>query len=129
VVLLGVSPAVSAPTLGPRIGLGGARARLLYPGLVRAAEAMRWGLISELADDPEAVDGSSRRLATRLAAKPRAALRATKSWMNAIDGAETCRSASLEASLALAGGAEERELLAAYWTKRRIAPPAGPGPE
>lgn len=116
VVLLGVSPAVSGPTLVPRIGAGAARARMLDPGLVSGAEAARIGLVTDLVDEADAVPGRAQDLACSLAAKGPGTMAATKAWLGELDrtGGEGS-DAGLGVSLGLAGGAEERALLERFW--------------
>ena len=112
VVRIGVSPAVSAPTLSARISLGAARSRLLDPGLIDASRAQELGLVDTVTDDP---DAAARQQAERFAAKPPIAFARTKSWLNELTNSET--SAGVDAgvalgrSLALTGGDEERLLL------------------
>lgn len=118
VVLLGVSPAVSGPTLMPRIGTGAARSRMLDPELIDGDEALALGLVTSLVESPHEVEGAARRLALELAAKPRGAVRATKAWLNRLDGTDSIAPSAVEASLSLTGGEEERELLRSFWSAR-----------
>lgn len=118
VVLLGISPAVSGPTLAPAVGSGAARGLMLDPGLIRGDEARRLGLVSDLVENEDEVRGAAGRLAASLAAKPRGAVGATKAWLNRLDGAGAAGRAGLEASLELAGGDEERALLERFWASR-----------
>lgn len=118
VVLLGISPAVSAATLGPRVGFGPARVRMLDPGLISGEEAAGIGLVSDLVETRGEVAGAARRLAEQLAAKPSGALAATKRWLGELDGTIGMGDAGLEVSLGLTGGAEERRLLAEFGAGR-----------
>ncbi len=118
VVLLGISPAVSAATLCPRVGPGPARVRMLDPGLISGEEAARIGLVSDLVETRGEVGGAARRLAEGLAAKPAGALAATKRWLGELDGTSGIGTDGLEVSLGLTGGAEERRLLAEFWAER-----------
>lgn len=118
VVRLGVSPAVSAPFLTRSVGYGLARARLLDPRLIDGSEAARMGLVHRLVELPGDVRPESVRIASELATRPSVAMATTKGWLNSL--APTDASEGLAASLRLAGGAEERERLAA--TKQ--TPPA-----
>jgi methylglutaconyl-CoA hydratase len=115
VTMLGVSPAVSAPTLANAIGLGAARRRLLDPGLIDGAEGRRVGLVHVVVDSAEDARPRGQIEAQRLAGKPAAAVAATKRWLNRLEGsdADGGMSAGLDASLALVGGAEERSRIAA----------------
>jgi len=117
VVRLGVSPAVSSTTLRLTIGDGHTRERLLDPELITGAEAIRIGLASDCVPTPEEVLPRAIELATILARKPHHALVATKRWCNEIDGSNDSKlhAAALQASLALAGGEEERQRLQAIW--------------
>ena len=115
VTRLGVSPAVSVPTLAGMVGLGAARARALDPGLIDGEGASRVGLVHVLVDSAEDVRPRSQLTAQKLSSKPGGAVAATKGWMNKVDpwfGAESV-AAGLEASLSLVGGEEERRLIRA----------------
>ncbi|MCC7387653.1 MAG: enoyl-CoA hydratase/isomerase family protein [Phycisphaerales bacterium] len=129
VVLLGVSPAVSGPTLAPRVGAGPARARMLDPGLISGEEAARIGLVTDLVEEPGAVLPAAMALAVELGRKGPHALAATKRWLGALDGTGTGEGAGgaaggnvgpdgLRVSLGLAGGVEEAELLEKFWSRR-----------
>ena len=118
VVLLGISPAVSVPTLGPRTGRGTARRLTLDPGLIGGEEAFRIGLVSDLVDEVPGVEPAASALARSLASKPRKGLTATKSWLNQIDGVGEGDGAGLKCSLGLTGGEEERELLRRFRESR-----------
>lgn len=117
VVRLGVSPAVSSTTLRLAIGDGRTRERLLDPGLISGTEAARIGLAHECVETPEEVLPRAIELATKLARKPHHAMVATKRWLNEIDGSDdtSYHDAALQASLAIAGGEEERLRLKAIW--------------
>jgi len=119
VVRLGVSPVVSAPMFRQAVGGGGARRRMLDPSLFTGAEALVEGLAHECAADAGAALARAGEIAAAMAAKPPHALRVTKAWMNEVDGSDddAAMDAALAESLALAGGAEERERLEAMWRK------------
>lgn len=122
VVLLGVSPAVSGPTLVPRVGAGAARARMLDPGLVSGEEAARMGLVTDLVGAGDEVAPAAMALAGMLAAKGRGALEATKRWLGVLDGTGpgvVGAPDGLGVSLGLTGGAEEGALLARFWSGKR----------
>lgn len=118
VVLLGISPAVSVPTLSPGVGPGAARRLTLDPGLIGGDEALRRGLVSDLVDEASAVGPAAAALAGALARKPRGGIAATKSWLNQIDGADEAGDAGLACSLGLTGGDEEQRLLQSFWEGR-----------
>lgn len=117
VLLLGVSPAVSAPFLRAAVGDAACRERLLDTRLIAGREAARIGLAWRSVPGPEAVLPTAMELAERLLSKSAAALVATKALLNEIDetGAAHWPDRALEASLRLAGGGEERSMLPAAW--------------
>lgn len=121
VLLLGVSPAVSAPTLTASIADSSVRRLLLDPALMRGADAVRIGLAHELVECPNEVRARAIEIASALARKPTNGIHATKRWINEIDGsaADDRFESALAASLALAGGAEERTRLEAHWKIER----------
>jgi enoyl-CoA hydratase/carnithine racemase len=114
VVPLGVSPAVSAPTLRQAIGDGRARERLLDPALISGEEAARIGLAHVLVEQQDEVLPRAQNIAQELASKPPGAMAATKTWINEIAEALSIGGASdrgLAASLSLVGNDEERDRL------------------
>lgn len=113
VVKIGVSPAVSAPFLRLSVGDGGARTRMLDPALWSGAEAARIGLVHELVERPEDVLPRAVEAARRLGEKPAGAMAATKAWLRDLEGVGDWAGRALGASMALAGGEEERSRLAA----------------
>lgn len=115
VVRIGLSPAVSAPTVLMALAAGRTRERMLDPGLITGEEAFRIGLAHECLDAPEAVTPRALAIADSLAAKPAHSLATTKLWLNELDGSDddATLDAALRASLSLTGGAEERERLLA----------------
>lgn len=120
-VKLGISPAVSAPTLSATAGAAAARSRTLDPGLVTGLEAFRLQVISHLVATPRESEPRAIALAQELAAKPRHALGYTKRWLNELDGSiDPERSAAaLGASLSGVGGEESAQRLAALWPAER----------
>ncbi len=117
VVRLGISPAVSAPTLRCAVGDGHARARMLDSGLIDGRRALAIGLAHECVDTAAACEARAIAIAEELAAKPRHALAYTKRWLNEIDGTgrDDAYAAALEVSQSLVGGEEERERLEQLW--------------
>ncbi len=114
VVPLGISPAVSAPTLAMSVGLRATRERLLDPVLVSGDEARRIGLADFSVELPEDVVPRAQIEAIKLGSKAPWAFSATKLWLNEIEGSDRDHllDSALEASLSLVGSAEERERLA-----------------
>lgn len=118
VVRLGVSPAVSSPTLMPAVGPGVTRRLQLDPGLVRGVEAHRVGLVHVLVDQAVEVMPKALEIAHALAAKPAEAMQATRRWLDEVVAASkhpvqggSLADAGLAVSLSLVGGAEERAML------------------
>jgi len=115
---LGISPAVTIPTLNQRLGYGRARSLLLGGKILDGNEANSIGLITHLCEDDESVKKTARILATSIAEKPPHAIRVTKQLLNELDG-------SLDDSIfdpvAIASAAvvseETRTLLRALWDK------------
>jgi enoyl-CoA hydratase/carnithine racemase len=120
---LGISPAVSAPSLRTRMGPGGgaSRARLLDPGLVEAGDAQAVSLVNVLVEIPEDVTPRGQLIAMKLAGLPRGAMASAKRSMNRADGSgdEAARLAGLEASLGLARDGAHTERLERFLSKRR----------
>lgn len=119
VVRLGISPAVSAPSLIDAIGTGHARARLLNPELIDAHRAHALGWVHTLVHIPEDVQPRAQTEAAHLADKPPHAYAVTKAWLNTIteplnDHANT----ALQTSLNLAESPEQQQLLAKALRRR-----------
>ena len=117
VVTLGISPAVSAPSLRGATSGESARELLLHPKLVDGAAAARMGLVAECLPTPEDVEQRARELAESIAAKPPGSVSRTKAWLNEIDMSDRddAFDQALQASLDLVGSEEQRELLAQIW--------------
>jgi len=112
VVPLGISPAVTGPTLVGRVGLRATRQLLLDPALITGEEARRIGLVDLCVDIPEDVTPRAQIEAMKLADKPRWAFGATKRWVNEIESAgldDDAMNRALDASLSLVGSDEQHE--------------------
>ena len=83
---LGLSPAVSAATLQQAIGPGAARALLLGGQLIDGMAAKRTGLADAVSADDQHVLSDAQALCAEIAGHGAAALRATKAWLNELDG-------------------------------------------
>jgi enoyl-CoA hydratase/carnithine racemase len=116
-VRMGLSPVVSGTLLRTLVSPGSARERMLDPALLRGRDAVRVGLAHECVEKPGDVLPRALQIAHELARKPHHALAATKRWLNEIDGSDddAAGERALRASLALAGGEEERRLIAELW--------------
>lgn len=86
---LGISPAVSMPTLVPAVESGGAREMMLGGRLLDAETARRLGLVHHLFDDREGLAAGADALVERLGAMDSVTLAATKSFLNDLDGTST----------------------------------------
>lgn len=132
VVKLGISPAVSAPTLCEQTTPGIARTRLLDTQLVDGNTALRLGLAHFVEESAEACQARALAIAHELAAKPAHALQATRRWCQQLaaanqeparwdaEGQLLTRSPSekaLAASLSLVNGSEEKALLPIAWSR------------
>lgn len=119
VVRLGISPAVTGPWLAAAAGWGGARERMLDPGLIDGAGAVRAGIAHECVADAAGCLARAEEVARGLAAKPAGAVDATKALLAELEGTmdEGRARRALGASLGLVGGAEQARLVAAAWSK------------
>lgn len=119
VVRLGISPAVSAPTLGAMVGGGRARERLLDPETISGREALAIGLAHICTDQPEDVIPKSLHWARTLGAKPAHVIAATKRHLRELDGASDAArlSTALGASLGLVGSPDQVARVAGLWKK------------
>lgn len=117
---IGISPAVSAPTLTQAIGAGPARELMMSGRLIDGAHASRIGLASHCCNEGESALEAARTLCRLLAEHGPHALRVTKQWINELDGslddgrfdpvATDTASEALEASSVA--------LLRKFWTAR-----------
>ena len=133
---IGLSPAISGPTLSSRMGLGAAREMLLGGQLISGARAFELGFASHLAaasmtcDNPphqvpahnhtSALALETSNLKNILLAKGPLALFTTKRWLQQLDplSHHTHRSSALSASHSGVGGAESVDRVAAVWKQR-----------
>ena len=131
---IGVSPAVTLPTLMPMIGGGAARALVVSGRLIDGREAKRIGLAthvvevasddgsneSGVADIANTVHQRAQKFAEQLAAKPPHALQRTKRWLNELDGSLDDERFDLpvQGSLELVGEQEAVDMLRKAWGDR-----------
>ena len=120
---IGVSPAVSLPALTAGAGHGRARAITLGGDVVDGPNAVRLGLATHCAATPDALDAETDRLVANILSKGPHALRATKAWLNELDGSvDEARHLHAEmASAAAADGDEFASMLRAFWATRKQA--------
>lgn len=125
---IGISPAVSIPSLMSRMGPA-ARAMLVANDLVDGDAAHRLGLATHCVDADQ-LDAAVDALAASLCAKGPVAMRATKRWIREIEerGAgdlgrtpprdEAAMGRARDASLELAAGEEFATMLRSFWAAR-----------
>ncbi len=120
---LGVSPAVTIPTLRQTIGDGAARELLMGGRVIDAIEAHRIGLVSHLVATAHSLSAETSALCQSLASKGPMALRTTKRWINELDGSmdDVAFDAAVAASATNAGGPESAQLLRSFWERRSTA--------
>jgi enoyl-CoA hydratase/carnithine racemase len=118
---IGVSPAVSLPALTAGAGHGRARAITLGGEVVDGPTAVRLGLATHCCATPDSLEAETDRLVASLLAKGPRALRATKAWLNELDGSvDEARHLHVEtASAAAAEGDEFATMLRAFWATRK----------
>ena len=114
VLRIGVSPAVSGPSLSQAVGAGGARRLLLDPSLISAPRAEALGLLHELSPDPES---AAETLAANLAGKPGGGVAATRRWLDELVPLDR-QPAALAASLRITRTPERRRMLDDVWSSR-----------
>jgi methylglutaconyl-CoA hydratase len=112
---LGISPAVSIPTLLPAIESGGARHLMLGGDLIDAATALRLGLAHAVHADREHLASGVAALCDRLAAMDAVTIRETKRHLNTLDGTDRddAFTATLAASVACGSSDEAARMVTA----------------
>ncbi len=83
---LGVSPAVTLPTLRQKVGDGFARHLVMSGIIIDGNQAFRSGLLSHVQQSAKLARQFGEQFATHLSKKPLHALRETKKWLNELDG-------------------------------------------
>ncbi|RLS28455.1 MAG: enoyl-CoA hydratase/isomerase family protein [Planctomycetota bacterium] len=122
---IGVSPAVSLPTLMATIGFGGARSLALSGEIIDAQRAKELGLVQFVECDESALAGRVAALVDALLLKGPQALRATKMWLNQIDGTSpegflgSRVDDTINATVKLCGEKEAISMLQDFWSKRK----------
>jgi enoyl-CoA hydratase/carnithine racemase len=117
---IGVSPAVTVPAFMANAGPGRAREVTVGGAIHDGPSAVRAGLATHCAATPQSTADEAEMLVTSLLAKGPQALRATKRWLNELDGTqdETRFRHAAEASAAAAEGDEFATMLRAFWETR-----------
>lgn len=83
---IGISPAVTIPTLAQALGEGHTRELLMSGRIIDGAEAHRIGLVTHLVADASQLDADATDLAARIASHGQHAVRVTRQWINELDG-------------------------------------------
>jgi enoyl-CoA hydratase/carnithine racemase len=83
---IGISPAVTLPTLFQKLGEGSARALVLSGEIINGNKAFEIGLLTHVEETTNDARIRAQELADSLASKPPIALQATKQWLNELDG-------------------------------------------
>lgn len=118
---IGISPAVTIPTLVAAIGPGATRSLLMQGRLIGGVQAKRIGLATHLAANADAVMHEAKSLGETLAGHGRHALRVTKAWLNELDGSlEDDRfDRPADDSAQQATDEEAQAMLKAFWSQRQ----------
>jgi methylglutaconyl-CoA hydratase len=116
---IGVSPAVTIPSLSMKLGDGAARSMLLGGALLTGEQAYACGLASHSVD-AECLDDAVKAYVDDLLMKGPDALRSTKAWLNTLDGSlDNARFDGASAgSCELTMGEEAHTMLRNFWKKR-----------
>ncbi|HWB18968.1 MAG TPA: enoyl-CoA hydratase/isomerase family protein [Phycisphaerales bacterium] len=120
---IGLSPAVTIPTLETKIGPGAARALTSSGEILDASAARQIGLITHVATSADGYESECAAFVQAFAGKPPYALRVTKNWMNQLDGSldDARYDRPAEDSAAATQSQEARDLLRAFWKARTAA--------
>jgi len=118
---IGVSPAVTIPTLFQAVGNGAARSLLMSGELINAAEAHSMGLVTHLCENAQAVQADAEQHCQALAHKGTHALRVTKRWLNELDGSLIDKpfDGAADASASISVSEQARQLIASWQKKSR----------
>ncbi len=115
---IGISPAVTIPTLSQKLGEGQARALTLGGEIIDGEKALSMGLLTHVEKTNDAAQKRALELAENLASKPPVALQATKQWLNELDGSlDDERNSAPAIQSASSLGEETKRLLNKLWKK------------
>jgi len=118
---IGISPAVTTPTLIQSIGEGHTRELLMSGRIIDGTEAHRLGLATHVVDDASQLDATASALAERLASHGPHALRVTRQWINELDGSllDDRFNPPMRGSARATQNEETAAMLADFWAQRR----------
>ena len=119
VLAIGVSPAVSAPTLAHRSGWACARELLLNPELISAHKALKLGLLNEVVPSSDSLVDRATGVARSLARPSPDARQHTAAWLHEIAQLDLQQPAGLNASRSVVNTDEQRDMLSAAVIARR----------
>ena len=113
---LGISPAVTIPTLQQMIGSGAARSLLMSGELIDGLAAQQLGLATHTAVSEESVRQSAAAFCAQLLTKGHDALHITKQWINELDGSsDDARFDRPARASAAQGQSDETHVMLARW--------------
>ncbi|MCH2143735.1 MAG: enoyl-CoA hydratase/isomerase family protein [Phycisphaerales bacterium] len=118
---IGVSPAVSIPTLVNCIGAGHSTELMLSGRIIDGKEARRIGLAHTTSDSREELEKEVDEIAASICRKGPNALAVTKRWLNQVDGSDEDGpfDATLAASIETGHSEEADRMLMAHHERRR----------
>ncbi len=118
---LGISPAVTMPTLRNRMIPGQHRAFLLSDRIIDGRAALKIGLVTHVADSSESLPIEAQQFAQKLAHKGPHAMRITKDWLNQLDGSLDDKpfNDTVDGSAHLATQEEALTRLHQFWQDRK----------
>jgi methylglutaconyl-CoA hydratase len=118
---IGVSPAVTLPALMANAGPGRTREITMSGTLYTGVQAVRAGLATSVTSTAQELAQAALTCCAALNAKGPRALRATKAWLNELDGSQCDANFAhtAAASAAAAEGDEFAALLRAFWSARK----------
>ena len=121
VTRVGLSAAVSVPTLLGSVGPAAARSLLLEGSVIDGAEARRLNLLTHLASSLDGLPGLVDELCADLATKAPIAMSKTKAWLNELDESiqESRHQSALEYSLHSAQTDEAALMLERNWKNKK----------
>lgn len=117
---IGISPAVTTPTLRQAAGDGRTREILLGGDLFMGTEARRQGIASHVVSEDDVLTAATA-WARDAAGRPAGAMRTTKQWLSELDGSsdDAIFDGPVAGSAPLAGGREAVRMLEAFWNSKR----------
>ena len=120
VTRVGLSAAVSVPTLIGKVGPAATRGLLLEGRVITGRDAVALGLADQLARSRSELDEMTEARCRSLAMKPPNALKITKSWLNELESSEdnSALDGALERSLDTARHPEAAAMLEENWFRK-----------